>query len=394
MSGLMTDRSNSFLDRSENPLFGSFQSSPIADGKIVTVHTDEANNVTLTADVALYHRNGSVLERVPFASGYASVDGTAGIYAVPNVGDLCLVAFTAGNQPYIIGYHPAPQVSLGRATPATAGSVPLKGTFGKSQLIPGSIELKTVAKNRIMVHPGGSIAIDSKQDLFTFYDSVSSTIEHLSRQYKVFTAGGSVRWTEGRERSKRSMKYSAELFTRSATPENIEAGPTRGGARMRVLFSQEANYFFLEVIDQNDVSGRIQVGPNGVILTASDGSNQGSIVVNPSGKFNFFAGDPNGVHTELGLAPGAIAISAFTGPGAPVATVQATQSEVTISSKTRVVLDAPVVNTQGALTALGALGGLPVARVTDLVQVFGVQGGSGSATGLIMRGSSSVLAKS
>lgn len=399
-----------FLDRNPNPFFGAHQLSNLEEGTIKEVHVDEANNVTMTATVVTM--KGAQKQRVPFLFPYASVNGTAGIFVVPQVGDECLVAHAAGNIAYIIGYHPAPQVFSGRPSAALAqtgaSGAAHKGTFAQTQLIPGSIELKTVGGNRLLIHPGGSIAIDSKTDLFTFYDAVKSTVTTLCRSQELFTAGGSSRWVEGEEKSQRSMSYTAELFTKSATKENLSAGPTRGGARMQILFSEAAQHFFLEVTDQNDITSRISIGPNGVILTSSDGVNQGSITVSPSGNFNLIAGDPAGLHTQLDLDPNAIAISAFTGPTV-LATVQSTtDGKVNVSSQQQVVVDSPKVNvnsiseiiltaprvgTQGGQTNLSALGGLGVVRrIQDQVIVFGVQGGSGAASGFAVAGSGLVTA--
>jgi len=389
----MVDESPSnFIDRMPNPYFGEFQASNVVEATIVRVHTDEAQNVTLTADIVTFKNERK--ERVPFLLPYANFYGTAGIYAVPSVGDKCLVALAAGNQPYIIGYHPSAVVSPGRALASSAGSggVPLKGTFARTQLIPGSIMLRTIGENQLMMHPGGSIAIDSRQDLYTFYDAVTSTISHLCRQYRLFSAGGSMQWTEGKEKAKTSMTYSAELFTKSATKENLEVGAVRGGARLQVLFSESANYFYIEVLDQDNISGKIQIGPNGVIVSASDGSNQGSIVISPSGNFSFIAGDPNSFHSQLDLSPEAAALTSFNGP-TPMATVvtEGTANKVTISSLGQVVIDAPQVATQGGVTSLGALGGLPNAKILDAVTVFGVQGGGGAASGFIITGSPTVF---
>lgn len=379
-----------FLDRMTNPYFGDFQASNIVEATIVKVHADEAQNVTLTADVVTFKNESK--SRVPFLLPYANYYGTAGIYAVPSVGDKCLVALAAGNQPYIVGYHPAPMVEVGRAVASTGASgQPLKGTFARTQLIPGSIMLKTIGENQLMMHPGGSIAIDSRQDLYTFYDAVTSTIEHLCRKYQVFSAGGHMKWTEGQEKSKTSMKYEAQLFTKSATKENLAAGPVRGGARLNVLFSEDANHFYLEVLDKDNISGRIQIGPNGIIITASDGPNQGSIAISPGGNFSFIAGDPGSFHSQLDLAPDSAAMTSFNGP-APMATVVAhgSSNKVTISSLGQVVIDAPKVVTQGGFTFLGALGGLPSAKLGDQVLVRNVTGGTGAAFGNIITGSFTV----
>jgi hypothetical protein len=379
-----------FLDRMPNPYFGEFQASNVVEGTINRVHTDEAQNVTLTADVVTF--KNELKSRVPFLLPYANYSGTAGIYAVPSVGDKCLVALAAGNQPYIVGYHPAPSVELGRATAATGGAnQSLKGSFARTQLIPGSIMLRTIGENQLMMHPGGSIAIDSRQDLYTFYDAVLSTITHLCRQYRVFSAGGSMLWTEGQEKSKTSMTYAADLFTKSATKENLEAGPLRGGAHLKVLFSEQANHFYIKVEDDQNITGQIQIGPNGVIISASDGTNQGSIAISPSGNFSFIAGDPAGMHSQLDLAPTSAAMTSFTG-SMPLATVvtDGSSNKVTVSSLGQVVIDAPQVVTQGGITSLGALGGLPNAKMLDAVTVFGVSSGNSSANGLIMTGSATV----
>ncbi len=201
-----------------------------------------------------------------------------------------------------------------------------------------------------------------------------------------------MRWTEGKEKSKRSMSFIGNLFTKSATKENVNAGPTRGGARMQVVFSESANHFFLEITDQNGITSRIAIGPGGVILSSEDGTNQGSIVVGPTGNFNFVAGDPAGLHTRLDLAPSAIAISAFNG-ATPIAQVGAdTTGKVTVSAQTEVLIDAPTVITQGGFTALAGLGGFPVTRILDQVVVFGVMGGPSSATGFPVEGSFEVFA--
>lgn len=382
---------DNYLDRMENPLFGAFQASNVVEATITKVHSDEAQNVTLTADVVTF--KNELKSRVPFLFPYANFYGTAGIYAVPSVGDKCLVALAAGNQPYVVGYHPAPVVQPGRAVASTAGSgaMPLKGTFARTQLIPGSIMLRTIGENQLMMHPGGSISIDSREDLYTFYDAVLSTITHLCRQYKVFSAGGSMQWTEGQEKSKTSMTYAAELNTKSATKENLAAGPTRGGAKLNILFSEQANYFYIKVLDQNNISGQVQIGPNGVIITASDGTNKGSIAVSPGGNFSFIAGDPAGMHSQLDLSPTSAAMTSFSG-SAPLATVitDGSSQKTTVSSLGQVIIDAPLVVTQGGITSLGALGGLPNAKILDAVTVFGVSPGNASANGFIITGSATV----
>lgn len=387
---------SSYLDRErDNPFFGGFQASNIVEATIVKVHADEANNVTFTVDVVTI--KNELKSRVPLLFPYANQSGGAGIFSIPNVGDKCIVALGAGNIAYVIGFHPSPQVITGRGTPTLAGAngsgASQKGSFGTgNQLVPGAIEMKSPGGNRVLVHPGGSIAIDARTDLFQLFDPVRSTIQALSRSREIFTAGGSLCWREGKEKSKRSMAFEGQLFTKAATKENTEAGPTRGGARMQVVFSEKANHFFLEILDQNDIRSRIAMGPNGVILEASDGTNKGSIVVGPSGNFSFVAGDPLGLHTQLDLAPSAVAITALQGT-TPLATVQAdTSGFVNISAQAEVLIDAPTVVTQGGLTALAGLGGFPVTRVLDQVVVFGVQGGSGTASGFPVEGSAEVFA--
>lgn len=391
----MNEPQTTYLDRGDNPFFGGHQASNIIEGTIVKVHTDEANNVTMTCDVVTIKNETKT--RVPFLFPYASASGRAGIFAIPNVGDKCLLALVAGNLAYVVGYHPTSRLNQGRASASLASSgtngQSLKGTFAESQLIPGSIEIKSPFGNRVLVHPGGSIAIDARRDLFTFYDAVSATFETLCRQHKTFTAGGQVLWTEGQEKSKRSMSLAGTFFTKSATKENLDAGELRGGARMTVLFSEQANHFFLEVKDKDDITSRIALGPNGIILTSSDGSTSTSISLAPGGNFALIAGPPTGLHTELSIAPTAIAITAKSGT-APLATVLAeTNGKVTVSAQTQVILSAPKVVTQDGLTNLGALGGLGVARkIIDRVIVFGVMGGSGSASGFVQNGSGTVTA--
>ncbi len=389
------EEQTTFLDRGENPLFGGFQASNIVEGTIVKVHTDEANNVTMTCDVVTIKNETKT--RVPLLFPYASAAGDAGIFAIPNVGDKCLVSMVAGNLAYVTGYHSTSRLNQGRASAALASSgtsgKSLKGGFSSNQLIPGAIELRSPAKNRILVHPGGSIAIDARRDLFTFYDAISATVETLSRQNKTFTAGGQVLWTEGLEKSKRSMALAGTFYTKSATKENLDAGALRGGAKMTLLFSEQANHFFLEVKDKDSITSRIAIGPNGIILTSGNGSTSTSIIVDPAGNFGLIAGPPGGLHTELSIAPTAIAITAKNG-ASPLATVLAeTNGNVTITSQVKVIISAPQVTTEGGQTGLAALGGLGVARMTDPVVVFGVMGGSGSASGIIRGASAAVTAK-
>lgn len=394
-----TDRPSTILDRYPNPFFGGFQASNVVEATIIKVHTDEANNVTFTADVTTI--KGEQKRRVPFAMPFANATGTAGIFSVPNVGDKCLVVMAAGNSPYIFAYHSAVQQEQARSTPSIANSPPgpaLKGTFARSQLIPGSIELRSPGQNRLMLHPGGSILVDSDVDLFTFYNAVSSTIESLSRNLSIFTAGGAVLWSEGEEKSQTSMEFFANMFTKSATKENTDKGLLRGGAQLQVLFSEDANHFFLEVTDSDNITSRIQIGPNGIILTSGNGTNQATIGISPTGNFSLIAGDPNGAHTQVDLAESAIAISAFLGSGPPIASVQATtQGEVTISSDVsvtvkspQVTIDSPTTLTKGGFTNLGGQGGMGVARLMD--QISGACSLGGTVMGQIMQASVQVTA--
>lgn len=395
---MQTEKPVSFVERSTtpNPLFKGFETSNIVEAEIREVHTDEANNVNFTATVVTI--KGEVKHRLPFLFPYASEKGDAGIFVVPQVGDQCLVALAAGNSGYIIGYHPAVQVEDARASTSllasSGSSKTLRGTFAKSQLIPGSMEMRTAAGNRILMHPGGSIAIDAKQDLFTFYDAVSSTIESLCRSMQYFTAGGFVLWDEGKEKTKPSMSFQAEMFTKSATKENVEAGPTRGGAHLTLLFSEKANYFLLSIEDQNGIKSKIAIGPGGIILTSGNGVTQGSIAVSPNGNFSLSAGDPNGIHTQLDLAPEAIAITALNGPQ-PLATVQATgDGAVVVSGQQDVKVQSDIsVEVVAAEVGLGSLGGLGVVRaLQDQIMVFNVQTGTGVASGFATTGSAIVTA--
>lgn len=380
----MSDEPKSFLERgAPNPFFGGFQGSNIVEATVVKVHTDEANNATFTVDVITI--KNEMKSRVPILYPYANAAGTAGIRAIPNVTDKCVVALGAGNVAYVIGFHSSVQLVQGRGSASNLtsglngnGAAALKGTFGRTDLIPGAVEMCSPGGNRVLVHPGGSIAIDAKQELFTFYDAVKDTMTSLARSSELFTAGGSMCWKEGKEKAKRSMAFEAQLFTKSATDENLKAGPLRGGARMRVVFSEVANHFFLEITDEDGVVSRIAIGPNGIIMTSSDGVNQGSISVAPDGSFNFIAGDPAGLHTQLDLSPEAIAISAFSA-STLLATLQAnvsgrvaisSQTETLIDSTSKVTIQAPNVNTQGGITNLSALGGLGVATKFSTVKVF------------------------
>lgn len=393
------EQSVSHVDRTPAPPSGAFQISSIVEATIKNINVDESNNVTFTADVVT-HKN-ETKHRVPFMFPYASADGSAGVFSVPIVGDKCLVALTPGNAAYIIGYHPAVQTSSGKASAALMSSLPtpasgtksLKGTFAKSQLLPGAIEIKAREGNRVLLHPGGSIAIDAQVDLFTFYDAISSTIESLCRSHQLFTAGGFVLWEEGKEKTKKSMKFQAELFTKSATEENVNAGATRGGAKMTVLFSEEANHFLLVVEDENGIKSQIAIGPGGIILTSGNGTTSGSIAVSPDGNFALIAGNPNGLHTQIGLSESAIAMAALNGP-TPLATVQAsTDGQVQISGQTKVEIESQVqVAVVGTQVNLGSLAGLPVARLLDPVIVFGVSTGPSNANGQIMNGSPFVMA--
>lgn len=395
----MTEEPKSFLERgAPNPFFGGFQGSNIVEATVVKVHTDEANNATFTVDVVTI--KNEMKSRTPILYPYANATGTAGIRAIPNVGDKCVVALGAGNVAYVIGFHSSAQLieSRGSASNLTSGlngngAAALKGTFGQTDLIPGAVEMCSPGGNRVLVHPGGSIAIDAKQELFTFYDAVKDTMTSLARSSELFTAGGSMCWKEGKEKAKRSMAFEAQLFTKSATDENLNAGALRGGARMRVVFSEVANHFFLEITDEDGIVSRIAIGPNGIILTSSDGVNQGSISVDPSGAFNFVAGDPLGLHTQLDLSPTVIAISAFNA-AALLATLQAdTAGKVTVSSQVETIIDstskvtlqAPQTSSQGGLTSLGGLGGLGIVRtIIDPVIVFTHVG---PATGFVQTGS-------
>lgn len=397
-----SERPTTILDRYPNPFFGGFQSSNVVEATIIKVHTDEANNVTLTADVTTI--KGEQKRRVPFALPFANATGTAGIFAVPNIGDKCLVVMTAGNSPYIFAYHASVQQEQARSSAAIATSPPgpaLKGTFAKSQLIPGCIELRSPGQNRVLLHPGGSIAIDAKVDLFTFYDAVSSTIESLSRNLDIFTAGGSILWEEGGEKSQVSHSFFAELFTKSATKENTDKGFLRGGARMEILFNENANHFFLEILDENNIKSQIQIGPNGIILTSGNGTTKTSIAISPTGNFALIAGDPMGIHTQLDLAPTAIAITAFDA-AAPLATLQANgDGAVNISSEAQTNIESfgnvkitgtDGVSIVGTSVALGALGGLGVVReFQDEILIFGLVD-EGTASGFAIGGSAIVTA--
>jgi hypothetical protein len=377
-----------------NPLFSGFAASNIVEGTIKKVHTDEANNVTFTCDVVT--QKGEQKSRVPILFPYANAVGTAGCWAIPNQNDRCLVALGPGNTSYIMGFHAAPQMSSSRGTPTLGKASPKKATFGVSQLIPGAIEFRTAAQNRILLHPGGSIAIDAKTDLFTFYDAVASTIETLARNMKITTAGGRMIWKEGDEKAQRSMSFVAQLFTKSATKENRDKGVLRGGARLQVIFSEDANHFFIEVKDSNDITSRIQLGPNGVILTSGDGTNQGSIAIAPDGNFLLIAGDPAGPNTKLSLSEDAISVAAFIATS-PMATVVAeTNGKVSISSDQEVKVESPKVTlqsaqviTQGGRTNLGAPGGQGVARQNDTISGAC---STGAVAGIISSASSMVTA--
>lgn len=392
----MQEDKQTFLDKHNNPFFGGMAGSNFVEGTVVKVQTDDANNVTFTADVVTI--KNEFKQRVPLLFPYASADGQAGLFVVPNVGDKCLIGLAAGNTPYIVGFHPAVEIQPGRASAAlAAGSgsgAALKGTFANGrQLIPGAIEMRTPFGNRIMVHPGGSVAIDSRQDLFSFWDAVAGKLTHFCRSYEVFSAGGQSLWEEGDEPSKRSMSYAATLYTKSATKENVGNGPLRGGAKMSILFGEKAKYFLLDIVDENGIDSKIAIGPGGIILTSGDGTNQASIVIGPSGNFSFIGGDPAGLHTEMDISGTAIAMTAFDA-ATPIATVQAsTDGSVKISSEQQVTIDAPQTVQQNGLMALGGLGGMGVVRtIVDKVQVFGVQSGPGSATGFAITGSTLVKA--
>jgi hypothetical protein len=391
---VMHDR-QTFLDRgAPNPLFGGFGGSNLVEGTIKKVHTDESNNVTFTCDVVT--QKGEQKQRVPLLFPYANAVGRAGIWAVPNENDRCIIALGAGNTAYILGFHAAPQLSDSRATPTLGKEAPKKATFGSTQLVPGAIELRTTEQNRILLHPGGSILIDAKTDLFTFYDSISGTIRTLTRNMTITTAGGQMLWLEKDEKAQRSMEFIAQLFTKSATQENLDKGELRGGAGLQVIFSETAKHFFIEVKDSNNITSRIQMGPDGVILTAGNGTNQGSIAVSPAGNFLLIAGNPSGKNTKLSLAPDAIAIAAFQG-SSPMATVVAeTNGKVTLSSQQEVKVESPKVTiqsaqviTQGGRTNLGSPGGLGVARQND--PVVG-SCSTGAISGIIVGASSMVTA--
>lgn len=366
-------QSESFLDRGiRSPQHGGFGTSNIVEGTIKKVHTDEANNVTFTCDVVT--QKGEQKSRVPILFPFANATGTAGIWSVPNQNDRCLIALGPGNTAYIMGFHAAPQLSESRGTPTLKGESPLKATFGVSQLIPGAIELRTAQQNRILLHPGGSIAIDVKTDLFTFYNAVNSTIQTLARSLSLTTAGGRVLWKEGDEKAQRSMKFEATLYTKAATKENLDKGSLRGGARMSMIFSEFANHFFLEVKDTNDITSGIKIGPDGIILTSGNGITQGSIAVSPNGNFLLIAGSETGPNTKLSLAPDAISIAAFL-QTTPMATVVAeTRGVVTISSDQEVKVQAPKVTIdaaqatlKGGFVNLGGMGGFGAARYMDQV---------------------------
>ncbi len=392
----MNEKTVSHVDRTStpNPLFKGFEDSNIVEATVKNVNVDDQNNVTFTVDVVTI--KGEVKRQVPCLFPWASVDGVAGIFSVPQVGDKCLVALGAGNLAYLLGYHPSAQLSQAKASQTLlAAGQPAgaeKGTFAQSQMLPGTIEIKSSLGNRVLIHPGGSIAIDARVDLFTFYDAVTSTIESMCRSYQLLTAGGQMLWVEGNEKTKRSMKFQADLFTKSATQENLAAGATRGGKKLLALFDEDHD-LVLQVTDSNGVQSTITIGSNGVILSSGSGPTQGSIVVSPTGNFSLSAGDPNGIHTELDLSPEAIAISALNGPE-PMATVQALASgQVNMSAETEVELQTDgIVSVIGTEVFLGELGGIPVARLGDQVTVFGVTTGPSNAEGTIMTGSFSVLA--
>lgn len=382
----MADHPGTFLDRHPTPLLGkAFELSALEEGEIKKVHTDSANNVTLTADVATIHNRG-LLSRVPFLFPYASSDARAGIFSVPQVGDKCLVAFASGNIAYVVGYHPTVRSIPARAS-AVSGGPTVVGTFGQTQLVPGATEIRSPSGNRIMVHPGGSIAIDAKVDLFSFYDAVKATVVHMARSHRIFSAGGSVLWQEGEEKSKRSMSLTAQFFTKAATQENLDAGATRGGARMTVQFSEKADHFLLDVTDQNNISSKIAIGPNGIILTSAQGANQTSITISPGGNWSLLAGDPNGLHTEINLASTAVAMSAKNGTTDLATVLSETNGKVTVTAQSEVVIDAPrAVTTQELRVARGGIG-LARGKYIDKVRVFGVDSGSSTAQGFVTSGS-------
>lgn len=385
----MVEQEN-FLERSPNPLFGQYQASNIEEATVVKVHTDEANNVTGTVDVVTI--KNSQKTRVPLLFPYASANGESGIFSIPEIGDRCLIGYIAGNQNYVIGFHPSLRMAEGRPSAAsrtTSGGRPEKGSFSfKSQLLPGGMEIRGRQGNRIMMHPGGPIMIEARPDLLTFYDTTTLTVTSLARSFRMFSAGGSVSWKENDEESKNSQDFTAELFSKSARPENLEAGAKRGGALWRILFGEKADYFAMSVSD-DDVDNQVIMGPNGMVFTSPN--------------FSLRAGDPQGTHVELTLVPDAIAISSKQGL-TTLATVFAESSgkvtvtsnqETIINSTAKVTVDAPQVTTTGGLTDL-ADGGFAVAIADSIlgsVKTF-VTGGSSSGVhnGMIVQGSTRVTA--
>lgn len=400
----------SFIERDASPLFGGFQASNIQKGKIVKVHTDRTKTVTLTVDVVVGQTRK---ERVPILFPLASSRGSqpelppAGIFYVPNVGDECLLCHVPGNQAYVMGSTPTLQVRKSvpsvRVKEESGSSEAYEGTFnpGGMHLEPGAIEMLSNQGNRLLLHPSGINLLQASDSVFSVQNPVRNRIDTLTRSYRLDSAGGSIIWEEGTEQAKRSMAFSAEMFTKSSTPENIAEEKVRGGSRLTVqLKEQPQNTFLISLLDANDRTGTIGFGQSGITISARDGaSNESSLLVAPTG-YNLIAGNQAaGPNVRLILEQNSITMAAYQGTTPVAAVIAESNGQVTVEADNNVYVKGAQVNVEAlgevnikaGRVGLG-LGGRGVARQLDQVSVKGVESGSKVAIGQIDFASFSVYA--
>jgi len=195
-----------------------FEAAWVEKGTITDVDLTEYTCTVLS------EYSGKDLPGVQIMSPYMHPHAGEGIFALPDIGAICMVCFPSDNDPpFVLGYLSALEAAgtaesknlddsvgqVGNATEEVAGTTSTgaykapktKATFrgGRMKVNPGTIVLAGRDGNHVVLHRGGIVEIGSTPMAQRFYIPVMNTIRDVAENLHAMTPGGQMSWTVDRK---------------------------------------------------------------------------------------------------------------------------------------------------------------------------------------------------
>lgn len=167
-----------------------FGSTHVFQAKVVNV-----NPSAWTVDVVSQF-DDRTYPLIQVGSPYLHYNNGEGLFAMPEVGSVCMVCLPADSSPAFVLTYLAPLERSGVTGKTTDGKSVQEAVFhaGRPQAMPGDIFLRTRDGNFVTLRRGGVLEIGATELAQRIFIPIGNLVLDISGEYQHFNTGGSVVW--------------------------------------------------------------------------------------------------------------------------------------------------------------------------------------------------------